>query len=251
MDTLHEHPIPTEIDAQTGLPIGPKMANLSPAALPLRETIDGRYCRLEPLNADQHGAELFAASTPADSASRFMYLGEEPPTSESDLKRWAESASQSDDPLFFVVIDKRTGRVAGRQSFLRITPTQQSIEIGNIYWGPDIAGTQVATEANFLFAQHAFETLKYRRYEWKCNDANAPSMVAAARLGFTFEGTFRLDQINHGRNRNTAWWSVIEDEWPDNRAAFEAWLRAENFDADGQQKRSLSQIRFAHLEQAN
>ena len=94
MDTLHEQPIPTEIDAQTGMPIGPKVVNPSPSALPLREALDGRYCRLEPLNAEQHGAELFAASTPSDSASRFMYLGEEPPTSESDLKRWAESASQ-------------------------------------------------------------------------------------------------------------------------------------------------------------
>ena len=242
MDTLHEHPIPTEVDAQTGLPIGPKMANPSPAALPLRETIDGRYCRLEPLNADQHGAELFAASTPADCASRFMYLGEEPPTSESDLKRWAESASQSDDPLFFVVIDKRTERVAGRQSFLRITPTQQSIEIGNIYWGPDIAGTQVATEANFLFAQHAFETLKYRRYEWKCNALNVPSRRAAVRFGFTYEGLFRRAVIVKGRTRDTAWYAMIDEEWPSLKSAYEFWLSPDNFDGRGRQRTRLSDL---------
>ena len=244
---LHATQIPTEKDPVSGLPIGPVMSNTAPSRLPERVVLEGRYCRLEPLDAERHGAELYAASTPADAAARFLYLGEPAPTSEDELVSWARSAQSSDDPLFFAVIDKRSGRVEGRQTLMRITPAQQTIEIGNIYWGPAIAGTQVATEANFLFAQYAFDELGYRRYEWKCNALNEPSRRAALRFGFSYEGHFRRAVITRGRTRDTSWFSIIDEEWPQLKAAYEQWLAPDNFDAESQQRTRLSELTRAAL----
>lgn len=218
----------------------------------------GQYCRLEPLDMARHGPDLWAQMAVADPSLRqWMFLAGMGPFQrpEDFYEGWAKWSAAVDNLTYVVIPTDPMSPLppvpTGQFSFLRIRPEAGSIEVGFVRFPPQMARSRASTEAQYLLMRHVFEDLRYRRYEWKCNDANAPSMVAAARLGFTFEGTFRLDQINHGRNRNTAWWSVIEDEWPDNRAAFEAWLRAENFDADGQQKRSLSQIRFAHLEQAN
>ena len=246
---LHAEQIPTERDPDSGLPIGPLMRNTAPAQTPQPVVLEGRYCRLEPLDAARHGEQLYAASTPADASARFLYLGEPAPASQEVLTAWAVAAQACVDPLFFAVIDLRTGAVQGRQTLMRITPAQQTIEIGNIYWGPAIAGTQVATEANFLFAQYVFDELGYRRYEWKCNALNEPSRRAALRFGFNYEGHFRRAVITRGRTRDTSWFSIIDEQWPPLKAAYEQWLHPENFDAAGQQRSRLSELTAAVLEQ--
>ncbi len=242
MKGMYEDQIPQERDPDTGLPIGPLMNDPGPARAPQRAVLDGRFCRLEPIDPERHAEQLFAASTPDDARARFMYLSETVPDTEEELAAWAKAAAEPNDPLFFVVIDKRTGRVEGRQSYLRISPAQQSIEIGNIYWGPAIARTAVATEANFLFAKYAFDGLGYRRYEWKCNALNMPSRRAALRFGFRYEGHFRRAVIVKGRTRDTSWFSVIDEEWPALKAAYEEWLEPGNFNADGEQRKRLSDL---------
>lgn len=230
---------PQEIDSATKLPIGTLVANPAPARVPERIALEGHYCRLEPLNPERHGDQLFAASTPPDAAARFLYLPVQAPVDRRDFDAWITTRSVSVDPMYFVVIDKSTGLIGGRQSFLRIDPSNQSIEIGDIYWGPSISRTRVSTEANFLFAKYAFDVLGYRRYEWKCNALNAPSRSSALRFGFSYEGLFRRAAIVKGRSRDTAWYAMIDDEWPDIKQAYEQWLDPENFDAAGQQRTSL------------
>ncbi|MDI7860609.1 GNAT family N-acetyltransferase [Rhizobiaceae bacterium n13] len=207
---------------------------------PERAPIEGRYARLEPLDPARHGADLFASAAEAGADSRFRYLFEEPPADRAMLVAWLEKVAASADPLFFAVIDKRTGRAEGRQALMRIDTVHGVIEIGNILWGPAIARTRVATEALYLFASHAFDTLGYRRFEWKCNNLNEPSKRAAQRFGFTFEGVFRQHMVAKGQNRDTAWFSIIDSEWPRLKAGYEDWLRPENFDETGQQKNKLT-----------
>ena len=206
------------------------MSGPSPARPPERVVLEGRYARLEPLGA-AHADTLFAAVVP----ERFAYLFEDGPVSPAEMAKWVATASQKTDPLFFAVIDRATGRAEGRQALMRITPGHGVIEIGGIYWGPAIARTRVATEALFLHARYVFDDLGYRRFEWKCNDLNAPSKAAALRFDFTFEGVFRQHMIVKGANRDTAWFSMLDSEWPAIRARFERWLDPANFDADGSQ----------------
>ena len=238
---------PRETDLGTGLPIGPRLVDPGPAKAPERIMLDGRYARLEPLDAGCHGDDLHVASTPPDRAARFRYMPELPPDTSESFRAWLAAASASADPLFFAVIDRATGRAEGWQTFLRITPVHRCIEIGNIYWGPRIAGTRVATEAMYLFAVYALETLGYRRYEWKCDALNAPSRRAALRFGLTYEGHFRRAVIIRGRNRDTSWFSIIDEEWPALKAAYERWLAPENFDTGGRQKTRLSELTAAAL----
>jgi RimJ/RimL family protein N-acetyltransferase len=180
---------------------------------------------------------LLAASAQAAS---FDYLFDVPPTGLEDLKSYLRQKAASEDPLFHAVIDKATGIAGGRQTFMRITPEHGVIEIGNILWGPAIARTRVATEALYLAARHVFEDLGYRRFEWKCNDRNEPSKAAARRFGFTFEGVFRQHMWVKGANRDTAWFSMLDREWPRLRAAYERWLDPANFDAAGRQRARLA-----------
>jgi RimJ/RimL family protein N-acetyltransferase len=154
-----------------------------------------------------------------------------------------ETAVSTDDPLFFAVIDRATGRAEGRQALMRIDPTHGVIEVGHILWGPAIARTRVATEALFLMADHVFTDLGYRRLEWKCHHRNEPSRHAAARFGFTFEGIFRQHMVAKGQNRDTVWFSIVDSEWPALRSAYQQWLAPDNFDAQGQQKRRLEESR--------
>jgi len=247
MKAHFDEQIPHEADLESGLPIGPLVAESEPARPPQRRVFEGRFCRLEPLDPTRHSEELFAASTPADAAARFLYLPDLPPTSVEEMSEWAATMAAKDDPLFFAVIDKRTGRTEGRQTLMRISPGDRSIEIGNIYWGPAIAGSAVATEANFLFAKYAFEELGYRRYEWKCNALNAPSRLAALRFGFQYEGHFRRATIVRGRSRDTSWYSMISEEWPALNDAYERWLAPENFDEQGVQRSRLSELTAAAL----
>ena len=245
---IHDGQVPRELDAETGLPIGPMLADPGPADAPERIVLDGRYARLEPLDAARHGDDLRAASTPPDRAARFRYMPELPPGAPESFRTWLAGAAASADPLFFAVIDRATGRAEGWQTFLRITPVHRCIEIGNIYWGPGIAGTRIATEAMYLFAVYALETLGNRRYEWKCDALNAPSRRAALRFGFTYEGHFRRAVIIRGRNRDTAWFSIVGEEWPALKAVYEQWLAPDNFDAQGRQRTRLSELTAAALE---
>ena len=206
---------------------------------PQREALEGRYARLEALDAARHGDDLFASAQEPGADDRFRYLGEHAPADRAAFDAWIGKASTSDDPLFFAVIDKRTGRAEGRQSFLRIEPAHGVIEVGHILWGPAIARSRVTTEALYLFAAHAFDGLGYRRFEWKCNADNLPSRRAAERFGFTFEGVFRQHMVVKGLNRDTAWFAMIDKDWPRLKAGYEAWLAPENFDEAGQQKRKL------------
>lgn len=210
-----------------------------PRPRPERVKLEGRYARLEPL-VTSHAGHLFKACEGEDNRARFDHLFESQPQDVEEIRNWIEQVSSRDDPLFFAVIDRDTGRCEGRQALMRITPEHGTIEIGSIYWGPAIARSRVATEAAFLHLQYAFDTLGYRRFEWKCNDLNGASKRAAERFGFTFEGVFRQHLVIKGANRDTAWYSIISPEWPKLRAAFEAWLDPANFDPQGRQLRSLN-----------
>ena len=209
----------------------------SPARAPQRVVLEGRYAWLEPIGP-QHAADLYRAAQGQE--QRFTYLFEDAPPSEPAMADWVARAASKDDPLCFAVIDLATGRAEGRQSLMRITHEHGAIEIGGIYWGPAISRTRVTTEALFLHARYAFDDLGYRRFEWKCNDLNAPSKAAAARFGFTFEGVFRQHMIVKGQNRDTAWFSMLDGEWPRLKAEFERWLDPSNFDAAGTQRTKLS-----------
>jgi len=209
---------------------------------PERATIEGRYCRLEPLEPRRHGDQLFAASMAPGAEERFRYLFEAP-QSRADFDAWLARSAASEDPLYFAVIDSASGRCEGRQALMRIVPEHGVIEVGSILWGPAIARTRVATEALFLCARYALDDLGYRRFEWKCNALNEPSRRAAARFGFTFEGIFRQHMMVKGESRDTAWFSIIDKEWPPLRQIFERWLDATNFDHKGRQKKRMVDCR--------
>lgn len=221
------------------------LSGWTPRARPDRAPIEGRYVRLEPLDAARHGDGLFAASATADGDARFRYLGEHPPEGRAAFQPWLEKAQASADPLYFTVVDVASGRIAGRQTFMRIDMANGVIEIGNILWNPPVARRPAATEALYLFARHAFDDLGYRRFEWKCNALNEPSRRAALRFGFDFEGIFRQHMVIKGQNRDTAWYAMVDGDWPAIRRAFEEWLEPSNFDSDGRQKRRLEEIRAA------
>jgi RimJ/RimL family protein N-acetyltransferase len=219
------------------------LKNWTPRPRPERKPLEGRYVRLEPLSAAAHGDGLFeAAATPGEEA-RFRWLPDVVPESRAAFQPWLEKVEASADPLFFTVIDKASGKVAGRQTLMRIDPANGVIEIGNILWGLLVARRPAATEAQFLFARYVFGELGYRRYEWKCNNRNEPSKRAAERFGFTFEGVFRQHMIVKGENRDTAWYSIIDKEWPALGKAYEGWLDPANFDSDGHQKKRLQDFR--------
>ncbi|WP_332691960.1 GNAT family N-acetyltransferase [Devosia sp.] len=205
---------------------------------PQRIVLEGRYARLEPLDS-KHAADLHAVSTMPGGAERYRWLFTGAPESVEEMETRIEQGKAVSDPSYVAVIDRASGRAVGQQGWMRIRPEHGSIEIGGIYWGLPMARTPLATEALFLFARHAFDELGYRRFEWKCNNRNEPSKAAATRFGFQFEGVFRQDMIIKGEGRDTAWFSIIDGEWPAMRAEYERWLSPDNFDADGVQKSKL------------
>ena len=221
------------------------LANWSGVPRPERITLEGRYVRIEPLDPARHGAELFASAQAPGAEDRFRYLFEDAPADYAAFSPWLEKSASSTDPLFFAVIDKRTGRAEGRQALMRIDSTHGVIEIGSILWGPAIARSRATTETLYLFASYVFDTLGYRRFEWKCNNLNEPSKRAAVRYGFKYEGLFRQHQIVKGKNRDTAWYSILDSEWPARKAAFQRWLAPNNFDKDGRQMQSLAALNAA------
>ena len=196
--------------------------------------------RLEKLDPARHGDSLYEASVAPGAEDRFRYLPD-PPPDRATFDAWAERMVASADPLCYAVVDPASGRAEGRQTLMRIDPANGVIEIGNILWGPKIARTRIATEALYLFAKYSFDELGYRRFEWKCNALNAPSRRAAERFGFAYEGIFRNHMVVKGENRDTAWYAMTDGDWPRIKAGMELWLEPDNFDAGGQQMRSLSE----------
>ncbi|MCY1277219.1 Acetyltransferase (GNAT) domain protein [compost metagenome] len=214
-----------------------------PVAMPARESISGRYVNLEPLDPARHGDDLWTALQGPDSDPVLWdYLPYGPFPERAGFDAWIAGNAASADPQFFAVIDKASQRCVGLLSFLRITPKDGCIEIGHIAFGRVMQRSPGSTEAVYLLAKRAFD-LGYRRLEWKCNSLNARSMRAAERLGFTYEGTFRQHMVVKDRNRDSAWFSILDSEWPVRQRAFEEWLSGENFDEQGRQKRRLEDLR--------
>lgn len=219
------------------------LSQWNPCQLPQKIALEGRFVRLEPLSATVHGDELYTAATAGDADDRFRWLFEDTPKNRAEFQVWLEKVEQSSDPLYFVVIEKASGKVAGRQTFMRLDANNGVGEIGNIHWGPLIQRTPATTEALYLFARYLFDQLSYRRFEWKCNNNNEPSKRAALRYGFRYEGLFRNHMVVKGASRDTAWFAMTNEDWDSAKPAFEAWLDVSNFDENGKQKRSLASFR--------
>ena len=223
-----------------GQPIGFPLENWKKRLPPPQTVIEGQYCRLEPLNPAVHAADLYQAYQ-ADSKGRlWTYLSYGPFITFEAYETWLQNNCLDDDPLFYTIIHSITGQAVGVASYLRIEPNTGVIEVGHINYSPQLQKTPAATEAMFLMMRRVFDELGYRRYEWKCDALNAPSRRAALRLGFTFEGIFRQATMYKNRNRDTAWYSIIDKEWPALKTGLEAWLNPANFDVQGQQRQRLA-----------
>lgn len=210
------------------------------AALPQRIQLTGRWTVIAPLDAGHH-SELWDVLAGEENDHLWAYLQEGPFSGPVGFQAHIVRKVQSQDPLHYAVIDKVSAKAVGMSALMRVEPADRVIEVGNILFSPRLQRTRIATEAMYLLARYVFEELGYRRYEWKCNSLNRASRRAAQRLGFTFEGIFRQHKIVKGKNRDTAWFSMLDQEWPQRRQAFEAWLDPFNFDAGGQQKTRLNQ----------
>ena len=218
---------------------GAEVPGWVPPPRPTGDMLEGRYARLEPLRADDHAAALHLANSADDRIWDYLPYGPFPDV--AGYADWVRSLESSEDPLFYAICNLETGRWEGVASYLRIAPEAGSIEVGHINFSPALQRTRAATEAMYLMMRWAFEA-GYRRYEWKCNALNLGSRRAAERLGLSYEGVFRQAGVVKGRNRDTAWFAAIDGEWPTLRAAYEKWLSPENFDADGVQMTSLSDL---------
>lgn len=223
-------------------PTGAALADWQPRPAPQRVVLEGRYCRLEPLTPQTHTKTLWKAWSKAEDGRDWTYMGVGPFASEQQFAEFVAAAAASTDPLHFAVIDQKTDRAMGSLSLMRIDPANGVAEVGFVAFSPELKRTVQATEAHYLLMKYAFDALGYRRYEWKCDSLNGPSRRAALRLGFRPEGIFRQAVVYKGRTRDTAWFSVIDSEWPLLKAAFEAWLAEENL-PQGKQMQSLSRLR--------
>lgn len=225
-----------------GQPIGDAVPDWTPRQPPPHHPLEGRRTRLEPLRADAHAAKLHAQNVRDTDGRLWTYLAYGPFASVDEYRTWVAQNEGRTDPLFYAILDRETDDAIGVASYLRIEPAVGSVEVGHLCFSPALQKTPLATEAMYLMMRHAFDDLGYRRYEWKCDSLNAPSIAAAERLGFRFEGTFRQAQVVKGRNRDTTWLSILDHEWPGLRTAFEAWLAPENFDVAGAQRTRLSEL---------
>lgn len=224
-----------------GQHIGPALKDTSPSAAPQIDELEGRYCRIERLSATRHADDLYEVFGPSSPPQNWTYLPYEAVTDQASLTERLNSMVSSSDPYHLAIIDRTTGRVEGTCALMRIDTKNRVIEVGHIYYSPRLQGSRIATEAQYLLMKHVFEALHYRRYEWKCDSLNAPSRRAAARLGFQFEGIFRQALIYKGRSRDTAWYSILDSEWPAQKARFERWLSPDNFDEAGRQLSALTE----------
>ncbi|MCI0505736.1 MAG: GNAT family N-acetyltransferase [Gammaproteobacteria bacterium] len=222
-------------------PVGPAVREWKPPQRPKREAMVGRFCRLEPIDPMRHAESLYAANALDVEGRNWTYLPYGPFESLDSYRTWIEQCCCGSDPLFYAIVDLANGEAVGVASYLRIDPDNGSIEVGHINYSPRLQHTPAATEAMYLMMAHAFD-LGYRRYEWKCNALNAPSRTAAQRLGMSFEGVFRQAAVVKGRNRDTAWYAAIDQEWPAIKDAFLQWLSPSNFDERGRQRLRLSAL---------
>ncbi len=232
----------SEYKNSLGQPIGFPVPQWQ-AATPLsREVMVGRYCRLEPLSVEHHARDLYAAYAQDKEDRIWTYLPDGPFQNYRDFQKWMERYTHSDEWLFYAVCEPSGNHASGVACFLRARPEIGTVEVGYINYAPCLQKTRAATEAMYLMMRRAFDELGYRRYEWKCDALNEPSRKAAERLGFKFEGVFRQAIMYKGRNRDTAWYSIIDSEWPDLRTAFESWLDPHNFCPRGNQQKHLAQF---------
>jgi RimJ/RimL family protein N-acetyltransferase len=227
--------------SETGLLVGPEV-DASPAKRPERTTIKGQFVTIAPLDPASHAQALWEGTRGAENDALWAYLFAGPFADRADFYAYLIARAGPEDPLSFAILDNASRRAVGMAALMRIEPEHRVIEVGSILYTPALQRTRGATEAMYLLARHVFEELGYRRYEWKCNALNEGSRRAALRLGFTFEGVFRQHMIVKGRNRDTAWFSMLDCEWPARKAGFERWLDPSNFDANGQQRSSLSVV---------
>ena len=227
---------------ELGLQVGLDLSGWTPRPKPPRTPVEGRFCRLEALDAGKHAADLFAANQLDTDKRNWTYLAYGPFDTLEAYRAWVETVQKGDDPLFHAIIDRATGKAVGVATLMRVDPANGVIETGHLNYSPLLQKKPAATEAMFLLMRRVFDELGYRRYEWKCDSLNAPSRAAAERLGFIYEGLFRQASVYKGRNRDTAWFSMVDGEWPALKRAYEAWLDAANFDASGAQKQSLSAL---------
>ncbi|MFZ6645542.1 GNAT family N-acetyltransferase [Undibacterium sp. TJN25] len=235
----------THILNPLGQPIGLPLASWSPRELPPATVMAGRYCRIEVLDVERHAEQLFRANSDDTDGSHWTYLMAEPPADFNAYRQWLLGVSGLADPMLHAIIDQASGQALGVAAFMRIDRNSGVIEVGNINFSPRLQRTRASTEAMFLMMRRVFDELGYRRYEWKCDSLNAPSRAAALRYGFQFEGIFRQAVVLKQRNRDTAWFSMLDSEWAQLKQAYEQWLNPDNFDAGGQQKRSLGELKQA------
>jgi len=227
-------------NANAPQPVGPALPNWTARPYPDPIALDGRFIRLQKLDPARHADELFAAHESDPEGRNWTYLFSDKPRTREAFREWVAKSASTEDPLFYAVVDKHSGQAVGVESLMRIDRANGVIEVGHINFSPKLQRTPGATEAVFLLMKRAFDDLRYRRFEWKCDSLNAPSRRAALRLGFQFEGIFRQHMIYKGRTRDTAWFAIVDGDWPAIKAAFEAWLQPGNFDAQGQQRCTLA-----------
>ncbi|MFV1850403.1 MAG: GNAT family N-acetyltransferase [Thalassospira sp.] len=226
-----------------GKPVGHPVENWTGCDFPPRTDMVGTHVIVSPIDIARDAQQLFDANRTAMDGSRFTYLFTPAFDDLASYSAWLQSVADSKDAILHTIIDKATNKAVGVAALMRIDPTHGTIEVGNINYAPTLSQTIGGTEAMYLLMKRAFDELGYRRYEWKCDDQNAPSRAAATRYGFTYEGTFRNHMVYKGRNRDTAWFSITIEEWPAINAAFEAWMSPDNFNEDGKQRRRLQDFR--------
>ncbi len=226
-----------------GQPIGPAIENWTARTLPTRTPLIGRTCRIEPVDVERHSKDLFAAYNAAPDDRDWTYLPSELPTNTAAFAAYLAGMAASSDPLHYTIIDSDIGKAVGTASHMRIDPENGAIEIGFIRWSPLMQRRVTGTEAIYLLMRRVFDEMGYRRYEWKCDSLNKRSRTAAIRYGFKFEGIFRNAAVIKNRSRDTAWFSITDDEWPRVKAAFEKWLLPSNFDDKGKQRSTLADLR--------
>jgi len=231
----------SEVTNDLNQPIGSPVPDWVAVPPPPRSSLIGQYCRVEPIDIERDYKQLFDTFSVDTQAKNWTYLPYGPFTEISTFKSWLENTCQNQDPLFHTIIDNDSIAAVGLASYLRIEPAHGVIEVGHIHFSPKIQRSRVATEAMYLMMKRVFDELGYRRYEWKCDALNQPSRNAALRFGFQFEGIFRQATMYKNRNRDTAWFAIIDKDWPKQKAAFEQWLNPGNFDESGMQIRKLSE----------
>ena len=220
-----------------GEPVDP-----SSAPRPRRVNFEGRTISLVPLDAHEHLESLWASTGGPQNEHLWTYMFEHSFQNRASFEANLQRKEESDDPLYYTIIETKSGDAVGWAAYMRMEPLHRVIEVGSIMYSPRLQRTIGATEAMYIMAKHAFEDMNYRRYEWKCDALNMPSRRAALRLGFTYEGLFRQHMVVKGRNRDTAWYSMLDSEWPSRKRAFEQWLDPANFDDKGRQRVSLSEL---------